>query len=469
MFDKYRIIRHLGDGGSGTVYLAEHIKLNAYRAIKCIKKDNPLYNETMKEAHILKNLKHLNIPIIYDIEEDQSSSYIIEEYFEGESLQSYRQRNPFIQEDIIINYSMQICKLLEYLHQNERPIIHLDLKPENIMVSNSTIKLIDFGTAIYMNDNKDISSSIGTIGYASPEQYIRGMLDERSDIYSIGMIIFYLITGHNSSECKVKDMLSYLSSLCSKKLAKIVIKCIKHNSRQRYQSVTQVYIKLSELSDLHKKSCPLNSQQSLKISFAGSQRRIGTTHTALLFTSYLNRYIAPCVYSEKNRHPVINSIIDRNEDLNSEDCILSLYDCRLECRTCLENKEGQYPITVVDYGKLTDDNLLSFNQADIKVVILGAKDWELVASETVIKKLIEFDDIVYLFNFMDGASYKEIIDNMLGCSCCRIPYIVNPWIGMPLEGVVKLVKCILGDRYNATSWYKIPKIYLKRRINRERI
>lgn len=84
LFDKYRIVKVLGSGGSATVYLAQHIKLESFRAIKCIRKDNPLYNNALKEAYILKNLRHSNIPIIYDIDEDLRCSYIIEEYIEGE-------------------------------------------------------------------------------------------------------------------------------------------------------------------------------------------------------------------------------------------------------------------------------------------------------------------------------------------------------------------------------------------------
>ncbi len=467
MFDKYRIIRHLGDGGSGTVYLAEHIKLKAYRAIKCIRKDNPFYKETMKEAHILKNLKHLNIPIIYDIEEDQSSSYIIEEYFEGESLKNYRIRNPFIQEDLIINFSLQLCKLLEYLHQNERPIIYLDLKPENIMVSKSTIKLVDFGTATYINDSNNRKNYIGTIGYAAPEQYLNGKLDERSDIYSIGMILFFLLTGNKPTVYKGKDMLSYLSPICSKRLAKIVVKCIKYNSRQRYQSVTQVYNKLSELSDTYKKSLPLNSQQSLRISFAGSQRRIGTTHTALLFTSYINRYMTTCIYSEENENPVIHNIAERHGIYGNEDSVLCLYDCKLESRTHVIDKEVQYPVMVMDFGMLTNENIDIFLKSDIKVLVLGAKDWEIGASEDIIKRLMEYEEIVYLFNFVDGTSYKEVLDNMRGCLCCRVPYIVNPWIGAPIEGMASLVKVVLGDRYNAISRFKMMGRHLKRKLSRK--
>lgn len=455
MFDKYRIIRPLGDGGSGTVYLAEHIKLKVYRAIKCIRKDNPLYYDTIQEAHILKNLKHLNIPIIYDIEEDQSSSYIIEEYFEGESLKSYRFRHNFIQEDEIINFSLQICKLLEYLHQNERPIIYLDLKPENIMVSNATLKLVDFGTARYTKSGMEKRTSIGTIGYAAPEQYRTGKVDERSDIFSVGKILYFLITGSQPFHLEKIDMVFYLSTLCSKKLAKIVAKCMKQSSKQRYQSITQLYNQLSEVNDSFQESYPLTSQQVLKISFAGAQRRIGTTHTAFLFTSYINRFITSCLYSEENQNPVINYIVKRYGKENHRSGILSLYDCKLECGDSSRSQHTSYPVTVVDYGELTTENLDLFLKADIKVVILGAKDWEIEASESILERLMELDEIIYLFNFVDGESYKEVLDNMKGCSCCRIPYIADPWRGSSVESMSNLVRTILGDRYLMTTRSKI--------------
>src|SRR5690606_4170247 len=133
-FQKYQIIKLLGRGSTAEVYLAKHILLNSYRAIKCISKNHPLYEYHRKEANLLNNLKHPCIPIIYDIEEDENGSYIIEQFIEGHTLKDFvRDKGP-IDENIIIHYAIQLCDLLEYLHSVERPIIYLDLKPENIII-----------------------------------------------------------------------------------------------------------------------------------------------------------------------------------------------------------------------------------------------------------------------------------------------------------------------------------------------
>ena len=128
-FNKYRIIKLLGRGGTAKVFLAEHIKLNSYRAIKCISKNHPLYELQRKEAQILKNLKHSCIPIIYDIEEDKDGSYIVEQYLEGDNLNDYVMSNGTLSEDIIVRFALQLCDLIQYLHSTTRPILYLDLKP----------------------------------------------------------------------------------------------------------------------------------------------------------------------------------------------------------------------------------------------------------------------------------------------------------------------------------------------------
>src|SRR5699024_467062 len=130
------------------VFLAEHIKLKDLRAIKRIRKDHILHGNLLKEAYILKNLRHSCIPIIYDFEEDDHYSYIIEQYIKGQSLQQFLgQWVGKVKESTIVEIGIQICDLLQYLYSLENPILYLDLQPNNIIISEEKVKLIDFGAS----------------------------------------------------------------------------------------------------------------------------------------------------------------------------------------------------------------------------------------------------------------------------------------------------------------------------------
>ncbi|ROR25707.1 serine/threonine-protein kinase [Mobilisporobacter senegalensis] len=463
MFDKYRIVKILGSGGSATVYLARHIKLESFRAIKCIRKDNPFYKDALREAYILKNLRHSNIPIIYDIEEDPRCSYIIEEYIEGESLKSFRLNHRFIQESIIINFSMQICELIQYLHKNEKPILYLDLKPENIMVSNHTLKLIDFGTAVYFKEPEKYTHTVGTKGYAAPEQYKKGKIDERCDVYGIGMLLFYLVTGR-TFDWKINEFKNIDKvSNCSKKLKGIINKCLKYYPSHRYQSVLHLYNKLSEIRQNSLAANLLKSDKSLTVSLAGSQNRIGTTHTALLITSYTNKYVANSIYMEQNDHRVVKSIIQRYKNVKEKRHIYTLFDCNMtEVQELDKELLKNYQIIVKDFGVLTQENLIDFLDGNIRILILGAKEWELSNSERVLNELIEYKDITYLFNFVDGKVFREAVKSMDGKNCSRIPYVVNPLKITHNESISELIKEILGHSYFNRKKSKIFKFIYQR-------
>lgn len=150
MFGKYRVLSTLGTGNSSTVYLAEHIRLNVYRAIKCIPKDTSLVSSPSSEATLLKNLNHPGIPIIYDIEEDEHFFYIIEEFIQGQSIDTFVSYQK-ISHELLIKLGIQLCDILDYLHHlMPYPILYQDLKPEHIIVCGNQIKLIDFGIASFL-------------------------------------------------------------------------------------------------------------------------------------------------------------------------------------------------------------------------------------------------------------------------------------------------------------------------------
>ena len=138
----------MGAGRTGTVWKAVHLGLNEYRAIKCVPKTHKDYEEFRREALVLKELKYPGIPLVYDLEEDSHYFYLIEEYLEGNSLYDLiKDQGPF-QEAEAVRYGRQICSLVEYLHHScDKPILHLDLQPKNLMIWKGTVQLIDFDHA----------------------------------------------------------------------------------------------------------------------------------------------------------------------------------------------------------------------------------------------------------------------------------------------------------------------------------
>ncbi len=440
MFNKYLVQKILKKSKSDQVYLVKHIKLEVYRVIKTINKSNKLYEQLINESKILKTLNHPCIPIIYDIEESTEYTYIIEEYIEGQSLKEYRQNHIYISQEKIIKYGIQICELIEYLHTRTPPILYLDLKPDNIIVKDNTLKLVDFGTAIYLKDVEQRKYLLGTVGYASPEQYFNKNIDVRSDIYSIGMILYFLITGIAFNNKDKKKNISLYNN-CSKKLKNIINKSLMYYPLQRYQNVKQLKQKLSELINQKGINLP---HKSLIISLAGSQERIGTTHVAFLLQHYLQRLNYDCVYMEANNKNTVRTIVNRYEKVIKSNGMYLINNKKLipDYDECLDNIYSSYT-RIKDYGVLNSQNKSIFLKSDIKIIVLGAKDWELDYSENIIKELKEYKNVYYMFNYIDSYSFKIITKNMHGYKYYRIPF--SPDIEQLDKLIIELLDEMLKD------------------------
>lgn len=175
----------------------------------------------LREARLIKNLKHSHIPVIYDIEEDDISICIIEEYISGKSLRSYINDTDNIKTSEICDIAVKLCDILEYLHNCDNEIIHLDIKPDNIIIDeHNNVKLIDFGSSIH----KAGLTQAGMIspGYAAPEQYSGKELTYQTDIYSVGMVLKFMADSN---------------STVHNKLYPVINKCTRHNQYRRYKNV----------------------------------------------------------------------------------------------------------------------------------------------------------------------------------------------------------------------------------------
>ena len=233
LFGKYRIIKLLANGSGGEVFLAEHEKLGERRVIKQLRKNRPFYSERKQEAYTLRMLHHEAIPRIFDIEEDETACYIIEEDMGGETLKDFLTRQKCLPTSFISHYSIQLCEIIEYLHRNG--ILYLDVKPENIMICGDRISLIDFGGAIRKKDSSGVV--FGTYGYAAPEQY-DGAAEERSDVFGIGCVIGVML-GEGSKG--------------RKELFGVYERCVQLLPEKRFSSVSALKEELQRLSGRTKK------------------------------------------------------------------------------------------------------------------------------------------------------------------------------------------------------------------------
>jgi hypothetical protein len=202
---RYRIARLLGGGGMGMVYLAHDQRLsNRPCAIKemvdhFIDAQQRLEaNEYFaREADTLAQLKHPAIPAISDRFDQQNRHYLVMEYVEGRNLEEeLTQRGGPFPEGLVIDIARQLCDVLAYLHGLQPPIIYRDLKPSNVMLTgNGRVVLVDFGIARLFKAQRK-GTMIGTLGFAPPEQY-QGIADPRSDLYSLGATLHYVLTGRD--------------------------------------------------------------------------------------------------------------------------------------------------------------------------------------------------------------------------------------------------------------------------------
>lgn len=258
-FQKYKYIKFLGKGGCGEVFLAENKNLGNYWAVKEIPKDRITSVSGYIEPEILKRLNHPALPRICDVYEDETKIYIIEDYIEGVCLlQELEQKGKF-EERKIIEFGIQLCSVLIYLHGHKPdPIIYGDMKPHNIILTkDGFVKLIDFGVSSFLkNDDTDMEADrklpaetifIGTKGYAAPEQYFGAYASPGTDIYSLGITLIQLISGIdplNSIQAYYNDE---YKEYMSPGLFRILKKCIQSSPELRYQRAGEL---MNELQDL---------------------------------------------------------------------------------------------------------------------------------------------------------------------------------------------------------------------------
>ena len=256
---KYKILNEIGHGGMSNVYLAINEKANKPWAVKEVRKSlnrdfNLLRQSLIMETDLLKKLKHPNLPSIIDVIDSDENFLIVMDYIEGNTLERLLAEKGAQSQEQVVDWALQLCDVLDYLHTREAPVIYRDMKPSNIMLkSDGSVVLIDFGTAREFKErNVADTCCLGTNGYAAPEQFGgMGQTDARTDIYCLGTTLYHLVTGHNPSEPPYEMYpITKWNPRLSTGLECIIHKCTQKNPSDRYQSVRELCYDLEHYKDL---------------------------------------------------------------------------------------------------------------------------------------------------------------------------------------------------------------------------
>ena len=197
--NRYEILEVIGTGGMAVVYKALCHRLNRLVAIKILKdeffQDEEFRRRFHAESQAVAMLSHPNIVSVYDVSTSGDADYIVMELVEGITLKQYMEKKGVLNWRETLHFSMQIAKALEHAHS--KGIVHRDIKPHNVMIlKNGTAKVTDFGIARIMSSTNTLTKeALGSVHYISPEQAKGGRVDNRSDIYSLGVVMYEMLTG----------------------------------------------------------------------------------------------------------------------------------------------------------------------------------------------------------------------------------------------------------------------------------
>lgn len=302
---RYEILESVGEGGMATVYKARCNLLNRYVAVKVLKdefsKDAEFVKRFRAEAQSAASLTHPNIVSVYDVGEENGTNYIVMELLTGDTLKDYIDKNGKLSNETTLKFASQIASALEAAHSAK--IIHRDIKPQNIVLANSNTiaKVTDFGIA-KMSSKDTITSSASTIGsvhYFSPEHAKGCFTDEKSDIYSLGVVMYEMATGvlPFNADSPVTVALKQIQEApvppkelvptISNRLNDIILKAMAKNTIDRYQTATEL------LDDIF---AAINSREE---DYTQKENKINSSNTQIVPIIGLRDDVKPSIADER--------------------------------------------------------------------------------------------------------------------------------------------------------------------------
>lgn len=318
--DRYEILEQIGTGGMSDVYKAKCHKLNRFVAIKVLKnefsQDKTFVTKFRAEAQSAAGLTHPNIVSVYDVGDEDGIYYIVMELVEGITLKKYIEKRGKVPYKEAVSIAIQVAKGMEAAHSHH--IVHRDIKPQNIIISkDGKVKVTDFGIAKAASSSTINSVAMGSVHYISPEQARGGYSDERTDIYSLGITLFEMITGtvpfDGDSSVSVavrhiQDEIPVPSTVAEDvpiSIDKIILKCVQKKTERRYQNATEL------ISDL-KKSLVMPESDFVKMMpvYANNSNERNLTTDMVGFDNYDD---------EDDDEDIDNDLQDSPEDDNYDD------------------------------------------------------------------------------------------------------------------------------------------------------
>ena len=270
--DRYEILEVIGTGGMAVVYKARCHRLNRMVAIKILRDENLQDDDFRRRFHAegqaVGMLSHPNIVSVYDVSSVDGVDYIVMELVEGITLKQYMERKGVLNWKETLHFATQIAKALDHAHS--RGLVHRDIKPHNVMVlKNGAVRVTDFGIARIMTQSNTVTKeALGSVHYISPEQAKGGRVDHRSDLYSLGVVMYEMITGRPpyDGESPVSVAIQHIAGGATKPsklnpnipagLEQIILRAMAHNLKDRYASAVDMMADMDELRQNPEKIFP---------------------------------------------------------------------------------------------------------------------------------------------------------------------------------------------------------------------
>ena len=371
--DRYEIIELIGSGGMANVYKALCHRLNRYDAVKIMRDETAANTELRRrfraESQAVAMLSHPNIVSVYDVSHSDDVEYIVMELIDGITLKQYLQKKSVLDPSEVLDFTIQTAKALEHAHS--KGIIHRDIKPQNIMLlKDGMIKVADFGIASLENTiEENNGETVGSVHYIAPEQARGEAPDARSDIYSLGIVMYEMLTGklpyvgNSDVEVAVKHMNTDpvtprdIVPSIPEELERICLKAMNSNIDERYQSASEMLADLEEYKSQSLAAHVLEDSEAVLIdSEEPPRRRAKRSHRSkkialssgilavLLFIIigfvFLNGYFLKDLFSDPVKVKVDNFVGRYYEDVINDKDYKKIYDFKVTFKVDLEHEYG---------------------------------------------------------------------------------------------------------------------------------
>lgn len=371
--DRYEIIELIGSGGMANVYKALCHRLNRYDAVKIMRDETAANTELRRrfraESQAVAMLSHPNIVSVYDVSHSDDVEYIVMELIDGITLKQYLQKKSVLDPSEVLDFTIQTAKALEHAHS--KGIIHRDIKPQNIMLlKDGMIKVADFGIASLENTiEENNGETVGSVHYIAPEQARGEAPDARSDIYSLGIVMYEMLAGklpyvgNSDVEVAVKHMNTDpvtprdIVPSIPEELERICLKAMNSNIDERYQSASEMLADLEEYKSQSLAAHVLEDSEAVLIDSEEPPRRRAKRSrrskkialssgilAVLLFIIigfvFLNGYFLKDLFSDPVKVKVDNFVGRYYEDVINDKDYKKIYDFKVTFKVDLEHEYG---------------------------------------------------------------------------------------------------------------------------------